>query len=286
MCSTEIVGAARPACRRLSIALVPRSSRPLASWTVPHWRAGCLQTRWRRRDPSPSSTPWCIDASRSGSGRPPARAWPSPTCRFSMRAAMRTIFIAWSWPRARRRNMLDRLLVRGLSEHDAGLRIAAQLPIEEKRRKADYVIDTSGTEADTDRRVIEVWKRLEQTRRILNSEFRRPNYQCPSLHQSCWNLRFRVARRCNPLFDERVPFVTMRALPEQLGAAVPAAHADVRVEIEDRPARQVDIPRDQRAGQAKDGQRVPDGLMDGQGMRVVLEGLEQQLQGGGGLSGG
>jgi dephospho-CoA kinase len=55
---------------------------------------------------------------------------------------------------------VERLLARGLSAEDARQRIAAQLPIDEKRRRADYVIDTSGTEAETDRQVIEVLERL------------------------------------------------------------------------------------------------------------------------------
>ncbi len=55
---------------------------------------------------------------------------------------------------------LERLLARGLSEREARQRIAAQLPIDEKRRRADYVIDTSGTKANTDRQVIEVLEKL------------------------------------------------------------------------------------------------------------------------------
>jgi dephospho-CoA kinase len=41
----------------------------------------------------------------------------------------------------------------GLAEADARQRMAAQLPIEEKVRRADYVIRTDGTFADTDRQV-------------------------------------------------------------------------------------------------------------------------------------
>jgi dephospho-CoA kinase len=54
-----------------------------------------------------------------------------------------------------------RLMTRNrLSEADARLRIASQMPIEEKMRRADYVIDTSGTPADTDVRVRDVWNAL------------------------------------------------------------------------------------------------------------------------------
>src|SRR5690348_4070836 len=40
---------------------------------------------------------------------------------------------------------IERLRARGLAEGDARARIAAQLPIEEKARRADCTIDTSGT---------------------------------------------------------------------------------------------------------------------------------------------
>lgn len=39
---------------------------------------------------------------------------------------------------------------------------------------------------------------------------------------------------CDALLDERIPIVTMRTLPEQLGTAVAAADADVGIEVEDR----------------------------------------------------
>jgi dephospho-CoA kinase len=55
---------------------------------------------------------------------------------------------------------LERLLTRGLSEQDARQRIAVQIPIDEKRRRADYVIDTSRGKADTDQQVIEVLEKL------------------------------------------------------------------------------------------------------------------------------
>lgn len=44
----------------------------------------------------------------------------------------------------------------GLTEGEARQRLAAQLPIEEKVRRADYVIHTQGTFADTDRQVTAV----------------------------------------------------------------------------------------------------------------------------------
>ena len=55
----------------------------------------------------------------------------------------------------------ERLMQRDhLSSEEAEKRIAAQLPIEEKKRRADYVIDTSATMAETLKRTDEVLKHL------------------------------------------------------------------------------------------------------------------------------
>jgi dephospho-CoA kinase len=50
----------------------------------------------------------------------------------------------------------------GLSEPEARQRLAAQLPIDEKVRRADFVIRTDGPQEDTDRQVREVWERLRR----------------------------------------------------------------------------------------------------------------------------
>lgn len=55
---------------------------------------------------------------------------------------------------------LERLIRRGLSREEASQRIAAQLPIEEKAGRGDYVIDTSGTFAKTDAQIERVWTAL------------------------------------------------------------------------------------------------------------------------------
>jgi dephospho-CoA kinase len=52
----------------------------------------------------------------------------------------------------------------GLSEAEARQRLAAQLPIEEKVERANYVIRTDGAFDDTDRQVKEVWQRLVASR--------------------------------------------------------------------------------------------------------------------------
>ncbi len=54
-----------------------------------------------------------------------------------------------------------RLMARpGFSRDDAERRIAAQWPVAEKARRADYVIDTSGSFEETDAQVRDVWARL------------------------------------------------------------------------------------------------------------------------------
>jgi dephospho-CoA kinase len=49
----------------------------------------------------------------------------------------------------------------GLSEAEARARLAAQWPIEEKVARADYVIDTGGTSADTERQIKVTYEKLK-----------------------------------------------------------------------------------------------------------------------------
>ena len=56
---------------------------------------------------------------------------------------------------------LARLIARdGSGEVDARARIRSQMPVAEKARRAHYVIDNSGSRADTERRVREVHRAL------------------------------------------------------------------------------------------------------------------------------
>jgi dephospho-CoA kinase len=55
---------------------------------------------------------------------------------------------------------LARLLARGLSEEEARQRLAAQIPAQEKAGRADYVVRTDGTFADTDAQVMAIWRQL------------------------------------------------------------------------------------------------------------------------------
>jgi len=55
---------------------------------------------------------------------------------------------------------VTRLAGRGLPEDQARARMAAQATREQRLAIADIVIDNSGTQADLDRRVAEVWADL------------------------------------------------------------------------------------------------------------------------------
>ena len=60
---------------------------------------------------------------------------------------------------------LERLMLRdNLSETDASIRIAAQMPQDEKKKFADYLIDTSAGFEDTRRQAADVFRKLKLPR--------------------------------------------------------------------------------------------------------------------------
>ncbi len=61
---------------------------------------------------------------------------------------------------ATREQQIERAMGRGLSREKALARIERQMLLEEKRKYADYVIDTSGQKEDTVRQVGEVYRAL------------------------------------------------------------------------------------------------------------------------------
>lgn len=70
--------------------------------------------------------------------------------------------LALAW--CTRDQQLSRLLNRGLTREQAELRIASQMPLDEKRQFADDLIDCSRTIADTQRQTLEAlarWKQLQ-----------------------------------------------------------------------------------------------------------------------------
>ena len=59
---------------------------------------------------------------------------------------------------------IKRLMLRnGLTEEQARLRIFSQIPIEEKVRRANIVIDNSGTWSDTEKQLVTISKELDIT---------------------------------------------------------------------------------------------------------------------------
>lgn len=62
----------------------------------------------------------------------------------------------------REEQQLERLEERGLSAEEARQRVAAQMPMEEKRSHADDVIDCSGAIEETEREVVELVGKLRQ----------------------------------------------------------------------------------------------------------------------------
>jgi dephospho-CoA kinase len=66
------------------------------------------------------------------------------------------VIVCW----CRRAQQVERLLERGLTEEQALQRIAAQMPMEEKRTKADETIDCSGAMEETERETGAVIRRI------------------------------------------------------------------------------------------------------------------------------
>jgi dephospho-CoA kinase len=67
------------------------------------------------------------------------------------------LIVCWCRPE----QQMERLLQRGLSAQEAHQRVAAQMPIDEKRKKADIVIDCSGSFEETERQVNEAVEQLK-----------------------------------------------------------------------------------------------------------------------------
>lgn len=66
------------------------------------------------------------------------------------------VIVCWCRPE----QQLARLRERGMSEQDARNRIAAQMPMDEKRKLADEVIDCSGSIEETERQLDQALERL------------------------------------------------------------------------------------------------------------------------------
>lgn len=69
------------------------------------------------------------------------------------------VVVCWCTPE----QQLERLMARGLGEEQARRRINAQMPVDEKRKLADIVIDCSGTLEETRQQVAEVIEKLKDS---------------------------------------------------------------------------------------------------------------------------
>jgi dephospho-CoA kinase len=74
-----------------------------------------------------------------------------------LEAAFETVIVVWAPAEAQVRRLVEG---RGFGEADARARVAAQLPIDEKREHATYVIDNSGSPDATRSQVERVWKEI------------------------------------------------------------------------------------------------------------------------------
>jgi dephospho-CoA kinase len=69
------------------------------------------------------------------------------------------VLVAWCRPE----QQLERLMTKtGLGRADAEQRLAVQIPAEEKRRRADYVVDCSGSKENTRRQVVALYPELQR----------------------------------------------------------------------------------------------------------------------------
>jgi dephospho-CoA kinase len=70
----------------------------------------------------------------------------------------RKMIVTWCRPE----QQLERLMNKGLTREEAERRIAAQIPVEEKKRRADFVIDSSGPVENTRGQVERIYSSLQQ----------------------------------------------------------------------------------------------------------------------------
>jgi len=70
--------------------------------------------------------------------------------------SVQAVIVVWVDPQTQLRRLLER---DGLTEEEARQRIAAQMPLDEKRARADIVIDNNGSRENTRRQVEAVYRR-------------------------------------------------------------------------------------------------------------------------------
>lgn len=91
---------------------------------------------------------WFVVLDRAG-GPPFAFVEAALLVEAGYRGILDRLVVCWS----KTEQQIERLVARGLSAEQARLRVDAQMPVEEKRRAADHLIDCSGSLAETERHV-------------------------------------------------------------------------------------------------------------------------------------
>ncbi len=80
---------------------------------------------------------------------------------------VRKMIVAWCRPE----QQIERLIGKtGMPRHEAERRVAAQMPVEEKRRRANYVIDCSGLKEHTREQVEHIYPQLRRLIEFLPGE--------------------------------------------------------------------------------------------------------------------
>ena len=62
--------------------------------------------------------------------------------------------------------VLARLAARGLSEAEARLRIASQMPLDEKMKRTNFVIENDESMIDLERKTLQTWQAIQRERRV------------------------------------------------------------------------------------------------------------------------
>ena len=150
----------RPDRRALGLG---RPCAPTAISIAPRFVASCSPTTNSSRNLTRSSTPRSSACARASSSRRASAATASVVCDIPLlfERHMTDRFDRIILVDAHRALRLERLVNdRGLEETEAMDMIAAQMPAELKRARADFVIDNDGTLTQLERRVQDVWTAL------------------------------------------------------------------------------------------------------------------------------
>lgn len=83
-----------------------------------------------------------------------------------LRLFLKPIVVVYAHPETQ----LERLVRRdGIGREEALRKIRSQMPLEEKRNRADYVIDNSGSLEQTEQQVLDLWRTLARDRQVRSS---------------------------------------------------------------------------------------------------------------------